>query len=436
MGFLEQKRRESYLKALGKREDDLYEFANEGDFEEPNAEEPEDCDQKERKGSKYKNIGRFKTQIKDSANKERFFKSLTRWERIESVSKTPLRNYNNWVLSVSGVPGSGAKVPFSVYHQDHPIEGIVYRRSKVNNPSDTCSFETAKATMLRNNIKVMFYDKESECLLLAEVDHFSTFFFVLKRKDNIVGVDIDGCVDENGVIDSRAKDLCEFFDTYTEYSLSGNGIRMFMKGGLINLPDQATGKSSVDFEGLRIEIYRERRNLSVTGLNIPGFEKGQLAERQDKLDFFCENYFEKQKERKTEFDVATLSDGGGLRSYLGADIARFIHGQAKKFNGWFEDYKEIEHAAEFERIQDRKFSADKAHAETVSYSKHLDNSPIKDGNRNSQMFSIACSLIKKKNIVDVCDLERELKDINDERCDPPLDDHEIQNIARSAFRYV
>ena len=41
---------------------------------------------------------------------------------------------------------------------------------------------------------------------------------------NYCGLDIDNCIDSNGVISEQAQELIDLLDTYTEISRSGKGI--------------------------------------------------------------------------------------------------------------------------------------------------------------------------------------------------------------------
>ena len=57
--------------------------------------------------------------------------------------------------------------------------------------------------------------------------------FVLCKDNQIVGIDLDHCRDpDTGVIEDWALDIVAAFDTYTEISPSGTGLRCFAKGTL------------------------------------------------------------------------------------------------------------------------------------------------------------------------------------------------------------
>jgi primase-polymerase (primpol)-like protein len=44
------------------------------------------------------------------------------------------------------------------------------------------------------------------------------------------GIDIDDCVDENGIIADWAWEIIRLLDSYTEYSTSGTGVHIVVKG--------------------------------------------------------------------------------------------------------------------------------------------------------------------------------------------------------------
>ena len=78
--------------------------------------------------------------------------------------------------------------------------------------------------------------------------------------NGIGGLDLDGCVDpQTGKVESWAMEIVNEIDSYTELSLSGTGLRIFIKA------PEAKGVK-VD----RVEIYTKSRFLSVTGHQLEG----------------------------------------------------------------------------------------------------------------------------------------------------------------------
>jgi hypothetical protein len=83
---------------------------------------------------------------------------------------------------------------------------------------------------------------------------------VLTGEDSLVGVDLDGCVDDAGVVAPWARDIIAELDSYTERSPSGHGLRLFAFGGL------PPGRRKVG----GLEVYDDARFLTVTGHHLAG----------------------------------------------------------------------------------------------------------------------------------------------------------------------
>ena len=83
---------------------------------------------------------------------------------------------------------------------------------------------------------------------------------VLNGEDSLVGVDLDGCIDDAGVIAPWARDIIAELDSYTERSPSGHGLRLFAFGGL------PPGRRKVG----DLEVYDDARFLTVTGHHLDG----------------------------------------------------------------------------------------------------------------------------------------------------------------------
>ena len=89
---------------------------------------------------------------------------------------------------------------------------------------------------------------------------FDGIGIVLTGEDSLVGVDLDGCLDDAGVIAPWAQDIITELDSYTERSPSGRGLRLFAFGGL------PPGRRKLG----DLEVYDDARFLTVTGRHIEG----------------------------------------------------------------------------------------------------------------------------------------------------------------------
>jgi len=83
---------------------------------------------------------------------------------------------------------------------------------------------------------------------------------VLTGEDSLVGVDLDDCIDDAGVIAPWVQDIIAELDSYTERSPSGRGLRLFAFGGL------PAGRRKVG----DLEVYDDARFLTVTGHHLAG----------------------------------------------------------------------------------------------------------------------------------------------------------------------
>jgi putative DNA primase/helicase len=88
--------------------------------------------------------------------------------------------------------------------------------------------------------------------------------FVLTPELDIVGVDLDDVRDpKTGELSAQACAVVDDFDTYTEISPSGTGLRLFAFAPKGTLPQDGRKKGS-------FEIYESGRYLTLTGQRVPG----------------------------------------------------------------------------------------------------------------------------------------------------------------------
>jgi putative DNA primase/helicase len=97
--------------------------------------------------------------------------------------------------------------------------------------------------------------------------------FVFSPDDPFVGVDLDGCRNTSGELKSVAAAIVDELDSYSEWSPSGRGVHVILRGRL---------------EGGRcrrgpVEIYDRGRYFSMTGERLPGVPHSPMP-RQRELD--------------------------------------------------------------------------------------------------------------------------------------------------------
>lgn len=129
-------------------------------------------------------------------------------------------------------------------------------------------------------------------------DFFDGIGFVFSKQDDFIGIDIDGCV-EDEKINPFATEIIDTLDSYTEFSPSGTGVHIIIRGGL---PQSVlgTGRKNVK-HGL--EVYQHGRFFTFTGNRE---NSNDVYERTDELAEVFEKYFDdsdiKDRVNLSEFD--------------------------------------------------------------------------------------------------------------------------------------
>lgn len=146
--------------------------------------------------------------------------------------------------------------------------------AKADDPQTWRSFDEALAALQKNKNK------------------YDGIGFVLKHGGGYVFIDLDKCVDENGISKNAQQIIEKFGDTYVEKSVSGKGFHIVCRGDIARyLPEgrtgSKTGKTVID--GIKeIESYHERRFLTFTG-DIVG-SVNEIADCQTAIDWLYNTY--------------------------------------------------------------------------------------------------------------------------------------------------
>jgi len=118
------------------------------------------------------------------------------------------------------------------------------------------------------------------------------------NSNDIVGIDLDHCFQENGTLRPEAADIVNQFGSYTEISQSGTGLHIICKG---KLPGKAVKSKTV-------EMYDSGRYFALTG-NIYD-NKETLCDAQKAINSLYEGLIaarEKAQEKPTETQSSGLS---------------------------------------------------------------------------------------------------------------------------------
>jgi putative DNA primase/helicase len=99
------------------------------------------------------------------------------------------------------------------------------------------------------------------------------------NNNGIVGIDLDKVIADDGTLTTEAMDIISMLDSYTEYSPSGKGLHIFVKG---DIPVDGRKKGF-------IEMYKAKRYFTMTG-NVYG-DKKPINERTEQVMQIFNKYF-------------------------------------------------------------------------------------------------------------------------------------------------
>lgn len=100
--------------------------------------------------------------------------------------------------------------------------------------------------------------------------------------NGFLAIDLDDCFDDDGVLTDVAQDIFDHFKgTYVEYSPSGNGLHIFVRG---EKPNNRTKDSSIG-----VEVYNGYNFVTVTGDHIDG-TANDVVELQEEIDWLFDTY--------------------------------------------------------------------------------------------------------------------------------------------------
>lgn len=102
--------------------------------------------------------------------------------------------------------------------------------------------------------------------------------------EGITGIDLDDCIDEHGTLSAPAQGIVYEFASYTEYSPSGTGVKIFIRG---NKSEGVTKCASTALPGMsKIEVYDKKRFFAVTGHRVEN-TPATVNDSQAALDRLC-----------------------------------------------------------------------------------------------------------------------------------------------------
>jgi putative DNA primase/helicase len=138
-------------------------------------------------------------------------------------------------------------------------------------------------------------------------DSFDGIGFVFAEGGGLTGIDLDHCVGRNGELEAKAAAIVGAFKSYTECSVSGNGLHIIVRAS-VEQGIRASIRSRLD---IPVEIYSHGRYFTMTG-SIYG-ESVNIAYAQNIVDYLREVISPAASNDKTQ------SEKGSKPRYLGND---------------------------------------------------------------------------------------------------------------------
>lgn len=205
--------------------------------------------------------------------------------------------------------------PYKIYRNKETdrFEKIVLNakdghRAKSNDPETWTSFSDA-----------LEYARKNNCAGLA---------FAL-NKNTISCIDLDKCITDGNPNASAARLLEQLSNTYTEKSVSGEGVHIFLKDNL--LQDKFKNRANLE-AGQEIEVYDSSRFISMTGDLLS--ETNSLGSCSAELKTDLQKILgEKEPTIKREYGSSNKSDRDVIerirKSKKGADFELLYRGGSK-----------------------------------------------------------------------------------------------------------
>lgn len=109
--------------------------------------------------------------------------------------------------------------------------------------------------------------------------------FVFTAGDPFAGIDLDNCLDAaTGEVKPWARTILDQFDSYSEISPSGKGVKVFIRGA------KSGSRCKIGYEDGAVEMYDRDRFFTVTGQRLPGVP-ADMEERQTQCDAVYDLFF-------------------------------------------------------------------------------------------------------------------------------------------------
>lgn len=192
---------------------------------------------------------------------------------------TPLKEYDVWVVW-SPQTGKTARAPWQEGHM-YPAE---WAEDKDVDPRTTYNRASATATLPLDELDARYpFPAEAE----PETVEPTILIPPQSAENDLLFVDFDDVVSDDGTIPGEVWDIVNDLGGYTEISRSGNGLHVWVRGGL---PD-GYGKfiEDLDTQG-QIEMYDRGRMTGCTWRHVKGTPKDAVPDAQQAVNEIVDRY--------------------------------------------------------------------------------------------------------------------------------------------------
>ena len=166
------------------------------------------------------------------------------------------------------------------------VAEILKKRASVSDPQELTKKLEKVAEILKKRASVSdpqtWCDFQSAQILSASIS--CGIGFVFTKDDPYFFIDLDHCIDENGIINPSSKAIIDKINSYAQISQSKRGIHIIGKG---THPEGIANRKG------KFEIYTQGRFCAMTGNVLEGFTS--IEERQTEINEICAEIFKKPK---------------------------------------------------------------------------------------------------------------------------------------------
>jgi len=200
----------------------------------------------------------------------------------------------------------------------------------------------AKAKVDTSTTWATYEDAASEAVHLRNCSDIKGIGFVFTADDPYCGIDLDAAVEKaKGTLKPWAQEIVDKFDSYTEYSPSGMGVHIIIRGKKkwdgckIQVKEPPTANGSKE---PAIEVYEKGRYFTVTGDHLDG-TKETIEDRQGSLDWLMGKFWPERGVRtKSQVDIDEIE----LSCELPAEKFYALMENEKKFKkSWNHQRKDL-----------------------------------------------------------------------------------------------